>query len=87
MNTKSAGRPRTFNHDDLLALVTEPMITSYWLSLAKEKLNLSRPTFYRMLADLHASGKISKDPNSTCWTPPQKLSCDTEIPSPNPSPK
>ncbi len=72
MNTKSSGRPRTFNHDDLLALVTEPMVTRYWLSLAQEKFKLSRATFFRMLASLQTAGKISKEPNSTLWYLPPK---------------
>src|ERR1017187_1048558 len=87
MTTKLAGRPRTFNHDDLLAILTEPMVTRYWFFLAQEKYNLSRATFFRMISVLRASGKISKTPNSNLWNPPQKLHSDTDSPSPSPSPK
>ena len=70
MNTNRTGRPKVFNEDDIIKLVTEPMTTTYWFSLAKSKFGIARATFFLILARLRQSGRIQKPHNSHLWKIP-----------------
>lgn len=57
-----AGRPKKYTPDDLLGLLTEPMTHEEWKALAEDELEMSKPTFNRLLAKLKKDEKIMHSP-------------------------
>jgi len=65
----AAGRPKSYTDQKLLdQLEKESLSTSQWTKLAKDELNISRPTFFRAKDELEKSGKILRSKINGKWT-------------------
>lgn len=67
--SSEGGRPRKTELEDFLSLLSDASMSSQeWMTTAKEKLDISRATFYRLLDAAEKSGRILKSKINSKWT-------------------
>jgi hypothetical protein len=76
------GRKAVYDADDILKLLNEPMTHTEWLGEAKSELEVSRPTFNRLLKELKDDGLIEQPTGTKKW---QSVSKSVSQPNTSPS--
>ena len=68
-NSSEGGRPRKTELDDFLSLLSETSLSSQeWMNAAKNRLDISRATFYRLLDSADKEKRILRSKINGKWT-------------------